>query len=101
MGLGGPRSGRIEIPCTRSAAVRIRVPWGGGMNAGPCGKIAGLIEMEQNARAQPGASALDELSEESRPVHPGQLSIPCIETAMPAPSSWAINIEPEAIACPP
>ncbi len=100
MDLGGPRSGRIEIPRTRSAAVGMKVPWWIGMTAGPCGKIAGLTEMEQNARAQRGASALDELSEEPLPAHPGQPSIPRIETAISGPSSCAIDIETEAMACP-
>ena len=79
----------------------MKVPSWIGMTTGPCGKIAGLIEMEQNATAQAAdINALDELSEESLPPHPGQPTIPPIETAVPEPPSCAICIGTEATACP-
>lgn len=88
------------MPHTLWAAVRVKVPVWIGKITGPCDKIAGLMDTEQNAIAQPGISALDEVFEESLPAHPGQSSIPPMETAIPDPASCAMGIGTAAIACP-
>src|SRR5260221_12834073 len=89
------------MPRTLSEAVRMKAPSWVGTTAGPWGAIAGLKEMEQNARAQlAGAKDLDGLSEEFPPAQSGQPSMLPIEVDMLWPSSCAIAIGAKAIACP-
>jgi hypothetical protein len=86
------------MPRTVSAVARMKLPSRVGMTANPCGKMAGLTEMEQNAAPQAGVRAFD--ASLSLPAQPGQSSIPPIEAVMLGLSSCAIAIGAKAIACP-